>query len=167
MSDDEADPSLLEFLRQHLQGKLSLNSPDDDDVSPDTGVLTDAEWVYDHGAIDVALDMRSCKAAAELIYTQMQQRGYSPATWVSAHELHPDPKMLGEGETVAFIFVMDLLNFSFWSEKGEEERFAVEYKGRRWTGYWSLVAGLRRALDEGRLTYEIPSPFRKGDCWYI
>ena len=43
---------------------------------------------------------------------------------------------------------MDLLNFSFWSEKNEEERFAVVYKGKRWTGYWSLVAILQRALEQ-------------------
>ena len=43
---------------------------------------------------------------------------------------------------------MDLLNFSFWSEKNDEERFASVYKGKRWTGYYSLVALLQRALDQ-------------------
>ena len=38
---------------------------------------------------------------------------------------------------------------SFWSERTESERFQVEYCGRRWTGYDSLVACLRRALDDG------------------
>lgn len=37
----------------------------------------------------------------------------------------------------------------FWSDKLESERFQVEYQGRRWTGYKSLLACLRRALDEG------------------
>ncbi|KAL2261209.1 hypothetical protein VTK26DRAFT_4575 [Humicola hyalothermophila] len=138
MSDDEADPELLALLRQHLQGKLTL------DEEPETGVLEGAEYVYDN-AIDVALDMRSCKAAARTIYSKMQQKQYSPATW-STHELHPKAK---DADTVAFIFTMDLLNFSFWSEKPEPERFAIEYRGRRWTGYWSLVAALQRALDEG------------------
>lgn len=140
MSDDEADPELLALLRQHLQGKLRL------DDEPETGVLEGAEYVCDN-SIDVALDMRSCKRAASAIYAQMQQKGYSPATWVS-HELHPKSK---DEATVAFIFTMDLLNFSFWSEKADEERFAIEYRGKRWTGYWSLVAALQRALDEGRL----------------
>jgi len=44
---------------------------------------------------------------------------------------------------------MDLLNFSFWSELPDDERFAIEYRGKRWTGYWSLVAALQRALDDG------------------
>jgi hypothetical protein len=60
--------------------------------------------------------------------------------------------------TVAFIFTMDLLNFSFWSEEEEDERFSIEYKGKKWTGYWSLVAALQRALDEGmRSCHSIPA----------
>ncbi|KAL0470148.1 hypothetical protein QR685DRAFT_522878 [Neurospora intermedia] len=136
--EDQPDPELLELLRQHLNG----NQPSH--TAAETGVLESAEFVYNH-AIDVALDMRGCKKAANTIWDQMQQREYSPATW-STHELHPKDK---NEETVKFIFTMDLLNFSFWSEKSEEERFQVEYRDKRWTGYWSLVAGLQRGLEEG------------------
>lgn len=117
-------------------------------AEPETGVLEGAEHVYDN-AVDVALDMWSCKNAAAVIHAQMSERAYSAATW-SAHELHPKADD-GDGgnSTAAFIFTMDLLNFSFWSEKPEGERFAVEYRGKTWTGYWSLVAALQRALDEG------------------
>ncbi|KAK0704864.1 hypothetical protein B0H67DRAFT_674305 [Lasiosphaeris hirsuta] len=138
MSDDEPDLELLALLRQHLQGKLTISD------EPETGVLEGAEYVYDN-SIDVALDMRSCKNAAAAIYAQMQQKEYSPAKW-STHELHPLAK---SESTVAFIFTMDLLNFSFWSAKPEAGRFAIMYCGKRWTGYWSLVAALQRALDEG------------------
>ncbi|KAK4101112.1 hypothetical protein N658DRAFT_426368 [Parathielavia hyrcaniae] len=145
MSDDEADPELLALLRQHLQGRRTPHQ------EPETGVLEDAEHVYDN-SIDVALNMRACKNAAAVIHAQMQRRAYSPATW-AAHELHPSrAEELGGGDeaaAVAFVFTMDLLNFSFWSDRPEPERFAVEYRGKRWTGYWSLVAALRRALDEG------------------
>ncbi len=142
MSDDEPDLELLALLRQHLRGKLTISD------EPETGVLDGAEYVYDN-AIDVAIDMRSCKNAAAAIHAQMRQKDYSPATWAT-HELHPDVFDLGDDAAlVAFVFTMDLLNFSFWSEKPEAERFAVEYRGKRWTGYWSLVAALRRALDEG------------------
>lgn len=139
MSDDEVDTELLDLLRQHLQGK---STPD---ITPETGVLASVEHVYGT-CIDVAIDMRASKKAAETIYTQMQQKSYSTATW-SDHELHPKAK---DESTVNFIFTMDLLNFSFWSELPEDERFAVEYRGQRWTGYWSLVASLQRALEEGR-----------------
>lgn len=139
MSDDEADPELLEFLRQHFQ-KSSLAPP-----VLETHVLDGAEYVYDN-SIDVALDSQSTKAAAAMIYEQMQKKEYSRKTW-SSHKLHPKTK---DESTVAFIFTLDLLNFSFWSEKDEEERFAIEYRDQKWTGYWSLVAALQRALDEGK-----------------
>ena len=138
MSDDEADPELLELLRQHLRGSTLKDAP------PSTGVLKSAEYVYDN-SIDVALDMRSTKAAARLIHDRMQKSQYSTKNWAS-HDLHPKTK---DDSTLNFIFTMDLQNFSFWSERNAEERFAIEYKGQRWTGYWSLVAGLQRALDEG------------------
>ncbi|KLU81023.1 hypothetical protein MAPG_00118 [Magnaporthiopsis poae ATCC 64411] len=147
MSDDEADPELLELLRQHIQGRLNVSD------EPETGVLEDAEYVYDN-SIDVALDMRGTKSAAEAIYSVMQHRGYSTATW-SEHELHPKDK---DDATVAFIFTMDLLNFSFWSELPDGERFAVEYRGKTWTGYWSLVAALQRALEED-------IPITSSDFW--
>jgi hypothetical protein len=77
----------------------------------------------------------------------MSKKEYSTKSW-SKHELHPKEK---DESTVAFIFTMDLLNFSFWSEnEEEEEQFAVEYGGKKWKGYWSLVAVLRRALEEGK-----------------
>ncbi len=138
MSDDEPDHDLLDFLRQHFQ-KAAI-AP----AIPETQVLEGAEYVYDN-AIDVAIDYQSTKAAAAMIYEQMQKKEYSTKTW-SAHELHPKAK---DESTVAFIFTMDLLNFSFWSELDDEERFAIEYQGKKWTGYWSLVAALQRALEEG------------------
>ncbi|KAK8086531.1 hypothetical protein PG994_001505 [Apiospora phragmitis] len=138
MSDDEADPELLELLRQHIQGKLNISA------EAETGVLEGAEYVYDN-SIDVAVDMRACKNAAAIIHAQMQSKGFSTASWAE-HELHPKTK---DESTVAFIFTMDLLNFSFWSLKPEDERFAINYKDKNWTGYWSLVAALQRALEEG------------------
>ena len=151
MSDDEADPELVELLRQHLEGKLTTNAP------VETGVLESAEYVYDN-AIDVALDMRACKKASEFIYAQMKAENFSATAWSEADELHPKAGGGEEEDTVNFIFVMDLLNFSFWSDKPDDERFAVEYAGKKWTGYRSLVAALRRALEEG-------IPITSSDFW--
>lgn len=141
MSDDEVDHELLELLRQSLLGP----KPQLDDIGTDTKVLRHAEFIYDN-SIDVNVDARGTRAAAQLIWKQMQERSYSTETW-SEHDLHPKAK---DEATLNFIFVMDLLNFSFWSEKPENERYAVEYRGKTWTGYWSLVACLQRALEEGR-----------------
>ena len=137
--DDEADPSLLILLRKSLHYANPLCP-----TKPETGVLRSAEYIYDN-SIDVAIDSASTRRAASIIYNLMQSKQHSIRSW-SAHDLHP--KAEDEG-TLNFIFTMDLLNFSFWSEKPEEQRFAVDYRGKRWTGYWSLVASLRRALEEG------------------
>jgi hypothetical protein len=176
MSSDEADEDLLDLLRKHLGLVPQLGPPDtgvlrDAEFVADnavdvalsmrgtrgaartvwaamrahgvpsaaaaTAAATNGEGGADAGAGEKREDDAAEKAAGE---------GYTAAAW-RAHELHPDP---AEGErTAEFIFAMDLLNFCFWSEKPEAARFAVEYRGRRWTGYWSLVAALRRALDEG------------------
>jgi hypothetical protein len=141
MSDDEVDHELLELLRQSLLGP----TPKTDQIGSDTKVLRHAEFIYDN-SIDVNIDARGTRAAAQLIWDQMQARSYSTETW-SEHDLHPKAK---DEATLNFIFVMDLLNFSFWSEKSEDQRYAVEYRGKRWTGYWSLVACLQRALEEGK-----------------
>lgn len=138
MSDDEADPELLELLRKSLGlGPGSSTAP------PSTRVLESAEYVCNN-SIDVAIDMAGTKAAAHTIWKCMQVREYSTHQW-SEHELHPDAK---DEHTVNFILTMDLLNFSFFSGLPDNQRFAIEYKGVRWTGYWSLVAALQRALDE-------------------
>lgn len=138
MSDDDVDYELLDLLRK----SLGLG-PKDPSAPPETGVLENAEFICNN-SVDVAIDMRHTKLAAVEILQQMQEQGYSTKTW-SEHALHPKAKDEG---TVNFIFTMDLLNFSFWSEKSETERFAVSYQDKRWTGYWSLVAALQRALDE-------------------
>lgn len=140
MADDDVDHDLLDFMRK----AMGLDPPT---TKPPlaTKVLESAQFIFDN-AIDVALDPDSVKAAAETIYRSMQEKSYSTSTW-SEHELHPKEK---NEDTIDFIFTMDILNFSFWSDFDDQERrFAVNYGGKRWTGYWSLVALLRRALDEG------------------
>ncbi|KAI7498394.1 hypothetical protein KC367_g5090 [Hortaea werneckii] len=140
--DDDVDPDLVELLRQ----RLGMASQQSDEVSGDTGVLKDAKHIYDN-AVDVSIDMYGTKGAAASIYTAMQQQAYSTDSWAQ-HPLHPkQSEGFSDLDIVNFIFTMDLLNFSFWSELDAEERYQVEYRGQRWTGYNSLVACLRRALD--------------------
>ena len=140
MSDDIVDEELLALLRKSL-GISETNAPQ----PATTGVLEDAEYIYDCST-DVAVDMRGTKAAATTIWSLIQAKGYSAKDW-SKHELHPKAK---DESTVDFIFLMDLLNFSFWSDMDDpDQQFAVEYKGQKWIGYWSLVAAIQRGLDEG------------------
>lgn len=160
MSDDEVDHELLELLRQSLLGP----KPQLDDIGSDTKVLRHAEFIYDN-SIDVNVDARGTRAAARLIWEQMQERSYSTETW-SEHDLHPKAK---DEATLNFIFIMDLLNFSFWSERSENERYAVEYRGKTWTGYWSLVACLQRALEEGKslFSHRFLSCIQGVPCYHV
>ena len=141
MSDDEVDSDLLEILRKSLG--IEGNNP----LGPaKTGVLEDAEYIYDNST-DVALDMRGTKIAASSIWALIEEKQYSNKDW-SKHDLHPKAK---DESTVDFIFLMDSLNFCFWSDGASSEQYAVEYCGKTWTGYWSLVAAIQRALDEGTI----------------
>ncbi|KAL4921441.1 hypothetical protein BDW62DRAFT_174692 [Aspergillus aurantiobrunneus] len=139
MSDDEVDHELVALLRK----SLGLGGGAANPGAAETKVLENSQYVFDN-AVDVALDPYRTKEAAETIWRQMQKKEYSTNSW-SEHELHPKSK---DEKTVGFIFTMDLLNFSFWSAETAEKRFAIDYRGKKWTGYWSLVAALQRALDE-------------------
>jgi len=118
-------------------------------------ILDDAHFVADNSD-HVSVDMVAVEVAATSVWNRMNEKDYSTQAW-SSHELHPKAK---NEETVHFIFLMDLLNFSFWSERDAESRFAIDYKNRKWTGYWSLVAALQRAIDEG-------IPITSPDFWWV
>lgn len=74
--------------------------------------------------------------------------------------LHPIPSKHGAQYLADWIFMVSLLNFSFWSELGdtiEQGRYAVTYKNgvdgkgisaeeKDWTGYWSLPAAINRGM---------------------
>ncbi|KAG1146581.1 hypothetical protein G6F37_001218 [Rhizopus arrhizus] len=82
----------------------------------------------------------------------MKIKSYSTKTW-NEHPLHPK---IADCRTVDWIFLIDLLNFSFWSDldvddksKPHQDRYAIDYDGKSYTGYWSLCAAVNRALDNG------------------
>ncbi|CAL7949951.1 unnamed protein product [Xylocopa violacea] len=61
----------------------------------------------------------------------------------SQNAFHPsseDPK------AVDWIFVLDTLNFSFWSHKNSPTRWCVNGQ----SGYFALCAAIKRAIDEGK-----------------
>ncbi|RPA79107.1 hypothetical protein BJ508DRAFT_377916 [Ascobolus immersus RN42] len=151
--DSDSDGSVDADLMALLMASRAPPPP----PPPDTKVLKSAHHIFDN-SIDVALNRDATYAAAEKIYTAMKTRNYSTQTWAS-HDLHPGVGKVGfetEEDVVAAVFLIDLLNFSFWSLRGEEERFGVQYVGKKQTGYWSLCAAVRRALDEG---IPITSPY--------
>ncbi|KAF9919373.1 hypothetical protein BX616_005416 [Lobosporangium transversale] len=82
----------------------------------------------------------------------MKKTHYDTSKWKE----HPlNPKECNES-TVDWIFLVDLLNFSFWSEIDIDDtgvphpdRYRVTFDGIGYTGYWSMVAAINRALHEG------------------
>lgn len=143
MSDDEPDESLLELLRLR-QSQYSKLNDQSETATKSTGVLSDAEYIYNN-TTDVVIDMKGTQSAARLIWEQMQSRSFSTKVW-SEHELHPIAK---NEATLNFIFTMDLMNFSFWTPSDDETRYRIAYRDKTWTGYNGLVAVISRALDEG------------------
>jgi len=55
----------------------------------------------------------------------------------------------GSGEdTVAYLLVLDSLNFCFWPASGMD-MWEIEYESRRLSGYYALAASLKQAVESG------------------
>ncbi|XP_043939620.1 queuosine salvage protein [Protopterus annectens] len=93
----------------------------------------------------VTIDIQGVKKTAELLCEKIEEKEFSVVGWKSHHELNP--KSMDEG-SVNWVFLVDTLNFSFWSDT-EKHKCLVKYKGREYSGYWSLCAAVNKALDEG------------------
>ena len=61
---------------------------------------------------------------------------------------HPLNPKVADDTAIDWIFLVDALNFSFWTPEGQE-KYMVKYEEKQHTGYWSLCAAVNRALDEG------------------
>ncbi|KAJ3270462.1 hypothetical protein HDV01_007822 [Terramyces sp. JEL0728] len=83
--------------------------------------------------------------AADQILEKMIELKYDITQW-KKHTLHPKAQ---DGSSLDWIFVMDLLNFSFWDERSVKKRYQVTLDGTTYTGYWSLCAAMKRSLNEG------------------
>ncbi|KAF9208308.1 hypothetical protein BGZ49_009270 [Haplosporangium sp. Z 27] len=77
----------------------------------------------------------------------MKKTHYDTSKW-KEHPLNPKEC---NASTVDWIFLVDLLNFSFWSEididdtgVAHPDRYRVTFHGMGYTGYWSMVAAINR-----------------------
>ncbi|KAG1780522.1 hypothetical protein EV702DRAFT_724823 [Suillus placidus] len=124
-------------------------------------VVSSAEFVLEQTNV-VKINNDAVKRATQYILQKVASESYTPRTW-RTHPLHIcppepyDPDDILTGACLNWIFLISSLNFSFWSEKeGRPDRYGVEWR-TSWssetmtvhTGYWSLVAALNRALEEG------------------
>jgi len=114
-------------------------------------VLTSAEFIHENSQ-HVFVPQPGVANAARVVFENMKKRKYSTKTW----KMHPlNPKVADES-AVEWIFLVDLLNFSFWSERDPDDkavphpaRYAVEFDGIKYTGYWALCACINRAIKDG------------------
>ncbi|KAF8630944.1 hypothetical protein AX17_005301 [Amanita inopinata Kibby_2008] len=130
-------------------------------------VLESARFAYKATGL-VQINDNGVQLAAKHIRKRLSAESYTPRTWRTQplHILPPEPYDVADSRNkfvLDWIFLISSLNFSFWSEKeGQKGRYGVEWRdawelgggegARRtvWTGYWSLVAALDRALaDDG------------------
>ncbi|XP_077985983.1 queuosine 5'-phosphate N-glycosylase/hydrolase-like [Glandiceps talaboti] len=95
-------------------------------------------------SLDVKVNLDGVHQTTSIIWESLKNKTFSLENW-KKHELHP--KEMNDA-TVDWIFLIDTLNFSFWADT-DEEKFKVKYKGKEFTGYWSLCAAVNRALDDG------------------
>ncbi|MGH2560166.1 MAG: queuosine 5'-phosphate N-glycosylase/hydrolase [Thermomicrobiales bacterium] len=109
------------------------------------GVLTTTTRVVEQ-ARHVRIVHDRIPAVAEQIAVELTE----PLGWDDALHFRD-----GTWRTAGWVFVLDALNFCFWSTDPDPEmRWRVAYHGKVYDGYWALAAALARAVEEGRPLWE-------------
>lgn len=85
------------------------------------------------------------KKAAEVIAPLV--RAWKPESW-NDFPLHFTDFQNAE-QKAAWVFLIDTMNYAFWTPEGQVP-FTASYKGKSYTGYWSLCASLKRYIDTNR-----------------
>ncbi|KAJ1765822.1 hypothetical protein IW139_003232 [Coemansia sp. RSA 353] len=108
-------------------------------------VLESAHFINKNSS-DVFVPEAGVQQAAHEIIKRMKSTGYSTEEW-KKHELTPNT---ADAAAIEWIFVVDTLNFSFWSDRtNKNEQYTVTLDGTEHRGYWSLCAAINRAINEG------------------
>ncbi|KAM0746603.1 hypothetical protein T439DRAFT_134946 [Meredithblackwellia eburnea MCA 4105] len=113
-------------------------------------------------ARDVKINQDGVNQAARSLFATLQATPYTTSDWAQV-PLHPTPSLHPPEELIHWVFLVSTLNFSFWSDLPTPSRFGIRWKlgvegkggsdkegdMKVWTGYWSLLAALHRAREEG------------------
>uniref|UniRef100_A0A6I8NXP2 Queuosine 5'-phosphate N-glycosylase/hydrolase n=1 Tax=Ornithorhynchus anatinus TaxID=9258 RepID=A0A6I8NXP2_ORNAN len=94
---------------------------------------------------DVTIEEAGVHKVAEMLRARGCGGALGLEDWKALHELNP---RAADEDAVNWVFLVDTLNFSFWAET-DDRKCLVKYRGKDYSGYWSLCAAVNRALDEG------------------
>lgn len=104
------------------------------------GVLS-STWPVVESARSVSIDHQRLEEVAR----DFAERQVAPEPWASPYHFAD-----GTARTVTAVFVLDALNFCFWSERPDPgDRWKVAYNGEVVDGYWALAAALKRGIEAG------------------
>nr|SVE69941.1 EOG090X0A16 [Eubosmina coregoni] len=94
-------------------------------------------------AQDVKIDPLGIQNVAKEIVRAVECEEFKPNNlYIHSYPLPID----GEPASIEWLFVADVLNFSFWQLQ-EDQHYTVELKGIKYTGYMALCAALTKALE--------------------
>lgn len=108
-----------------------------------TEVISSAKFINENSQFVKLGNDESFRKAAEVIEPLV--KNWKPGNW---SESNLQPQGITKYDKATWIFFIDTVNFGFWTVPGQPY-FTVNYKDKNYTGYFSLVAGIRKALDNG------------------
>ncbi len=82
----------------------------------------------------VKINLNAIERAAD----ELAEKRVEPPAWNYEYHFFD-----GTARTVNYVFLLDTLNFCFWSKP----RWTIEYQGKTLDGYWALAASLKRAAE--------------------
>lgn len=115
-----------------------------DQQNQSTQVRESAQFILENSKLVHLGSDESYEKTAKIVQPLIDS--WKPDSW-SANGLHP-AHLNDHKAKVSWIFVIDTLNYAFWKPPGKP-LFTVKYNGKNYTGYMSLCAAIRRALDDG------------------
>jgi hypothetical protein len=85
--------------------------------------------------------MRINHEALKKFSRELAERGTPIPTWDAEHHLQGNDE-----EMVAYLLVMDTVNFCFWPPP-REKKWEISYRGKSYSGYYGLSVSLKKALE--------------------
>lgn len=114
------------------------------DFNDTTNVKESAQFIVENSKLVHLTDDSSYIEAAEIVQPLLDS--WVPQSW-AANGLHPS-RLSDHKLKSMWIFLIDTLNYAFWQPPGKP-LFSVNYQGKNYTGYLSLCAAIRKAIDQG------------------